>query len=313
LPFFRKPGWFFILPFLPNYPIYFCHFDFAIFDFAITRKGGARMEHRRTTMKKQEAIEAIVACTEKLGRVPSTPELMKHAGINRAELRKHFGNYRQALEECRLEAPEWNRRVEIAQLFPDWAGVVRKLRKLPTIFEYERQGKYTARPMRARFGTWSRVPEGMMLYAETHGLAGEWPDVLELIKTQAGGQDGDARVSTARADRAVYGPRIWSNAMAYGPMNENGVICLFGSLAEQLGFLILRIQTEFPDCEAMRAIEEDRLQPVRIEFEYESRNFLKHMHEPAGCDLIVCWEHNWPECPVEVIELKEAVSRQHKL
>jgi len=22
-----------------------------------------------------------------------------------------------------------------------------------------------------------------------------------------------------------------------------------------------------------------------------------------GCDLIVCWVHNWPECPVEVIEL----------
>jgi hypothetical protein len=22
------------------------------------------------------------------------------------------------------------------------------------------------------------------------------------------------------------------------------------------------------------------------------------------CDMIVCWEHNWPECPLEVIELK---------
>jgi hypothetical protein len=79
-------------------------------------------------------------------------------------------------------------------------------------------------------------------------------------------------------------------------------------MSERLGFLVLRIQTEFPDCEAMRVVGENRLQMVRIEFEFQSRNFLRHMHEPTGCDLIVCWEHNWPECPVEVLELKKAVS-----
>jgi len=46
---------------------------------------------------------------------------------------------------------------------------------------------------------------------------------------------------------------------------------------------------------------------VRIEFEYESRNFLKHMHPANGCDLIVCWRHNWPECPLEVIELRKVM------
>ena len=49
---------------------------------------------------------------------------------------------------------------------------------------------------------------------------------------------------------------------------------------------------------------ENRLQPVKVEVEYQSRNFLKHMHDLTGCDLIVCWEHNWPECPIEVLELK---------
>ena len=28
-----------------------------------------------------------------------------------------------------------------------------------------------------------------------------------------------------------------------------------------------------------------------------------------GCDLIVCWRHNWPECPLEVLELSEAVKK----
>ena len=53
----------------------------------------------------------------------------------------------------------------------------------------------------------------------------------------------------------------------------------------------------------------DRWQRVWIEFEYESRNFLKHFHDASKADIIVCWTHNWPECPLPVIELKELVKR----
>jgi hypothetical protein len=47
--------------------------------------------------------------------------------------------------------------------------------------------------------------------------------------------------------------------------------------------------------------------PKKIEFENESRNFLTHMHSLDGADLIVCWTHNWPECPLEVLELKSII------
>jgi hypothetical protein len=75
--------------------------------------------------------------------------------------------------------------------------------------------------------------------------------------------------------------------LVFAPVNEAGVLYLFGALSERLGFLVLRVQAEFPDCEAMRLVGEGRMQMVRIEFEYESRNFLKHAHDPSGCDLIV--------------------------
>jgi len=74
--------------------------------------------------------------------------------------------------------------------------------------------------------------------------------------------------------------------------------------------MVMRLQAEFPDCEAMCEVEPGRWQRVRIEFEYESRNFLAHMHPVAGCDLIVCWNHNWKDCPLEVLELKRAISTQ---
>ncbi len=55
----------------------------------------------------------------------------------------------------------------------------------------------------------------------------------------------------------------------------------------------------------MREVQPGKWQRVRIEFEYESRNFYKHRHSHKGCDVIVCWRHNWKECPrdLEVIEL----------
>jgi len=57
------------------------------------------------------------------------------------------------------------------------------------------------------------------------------------------------------------------------------------------GFYILDYFTAFPDCEVMRRVDLDLWRRVLIEFEYESRNFLAHMHPAADCDLIVCWIH----------------------
>jgi hypothetical protein len=80
-------------------------------------------------------------------------------------------------------------------------------------------------------------------------------------------------------------------------------------LARRLGFVVFRIQPEFPDCEAMFEVARGVWQRIRIEFEFESRNFLRHRHRKDGCDMIICWRHNWPECPpnIEVLELSKAL------
>jgi hypothetical protein len=108
-------------------------------------------------------------------------------------------------------------------------------------------------------------------------------------------------------DRRMYGAPLSPLPLTCAPINENGVIFLFGAVARELGFAASSIQGGFPDCEALRQVEKDRWQKVRIEIEYESRNFCVHRHNPKNCDLIVCWKHNWEECPLEVIELKKVV------
>ena len=86
---------------------------------------------------------------------------------------------------------------------------------------------------------------------------------------------------------------------------------MFGMVSSKLGLIVEAIQSVYPDCEAKRCVDrkQNRWQHVRIEFEFKSSNFREHGHDPAGCDLIVCWEHDWPTCPVEVIELRSVIER----
>ena len=265
-------------------------------------------------MTREEVIAAIQACTEKLGRVPTRVELAKLAGLSRHDVNRYFGNYMTALKECGLEKTGGGMKLEMERIFDDWTRTVRANKKLPTVFEFEKESRYSVRPFRRLFGSWSKVPEGMKRYAMERGLTNDWQDVLELIDGEANGQADGQREAGGRAagqilaDRPVYGRVLRPCPLVCAPVNEAGVIFLFGAMAEGMGFQMLRIQAEYPDGEALRVMAENRLQRVKIEFEYESRNFLRHNHDAAMCDLIVCWEDNWPEAPLEVIELKRVFS-----
>jgi hypothetical protein len=68
-------------------------------------------------------------------------------------------------------------------------------------------------------------------------------------------------------------------------------------------------EARLPDCEAKRELRPGVWQRVRIEFEFRSRTFYMHGHDPRQGDVIVCWENNWPECPIEVQELKSLLPR----
>jgi Homing endonuclease associated repeat len=277
----------------------------------------ANKKTSKQSMTKRKIMSAITACAEKLGRVPSLIEVQRASKVTEKAIRKHFGKYSWALRDCKLRTEGDSRKADMRDLFRDWATVARELKKVPSVVEYTHLGNYSETPLRMRFGSWKHVPQGLKQYAEEHGLAVEWKDVLDLITAndkkkaersvmQEPGEQSPKRWRVL-IDRPVYGPPMRSCPLAYCPINEIGVVYLFGSLADELGFMVLHLQMEFPDCEAMRRVVGGKWQPVRIEFEYESRNFLKHMHDAKGCDVIVCWVHNWPECPLEVVELRSVV------
>jgi hypothetical protein len=269
-------------------------------------------EDVKATATKEEIMKVIKECAAQLGHPPSFPELRRRRRITRRIITRAFGGYAKALKACGMERRGPGYEASLPELFNDWVELVRELKKVPTIGEYEERDGYSIRPLVRRFGGWKHVPAAMLEYARKEGLEGQWKDVLDLVYAHVEGcKEENKGASVQRPpvvlDRPTYGTPLTYGPLTYAPTHEGGVIFLFGTMARELGFAVSRIQPDFPDCEAMREVRPGVWQRVRIEFEYESRNFLAHGHAVAGCDMIVCWSHNWDDCPLDVVELKKLV------
>ena len=115
----------------------------------------------------------------------------------------------------------------------------------------------------------------------------------------------NVRRNVPRARYSVGEP-INFRGMVYAPLNEAGVVILFSKIMKDLGFFYEASFSGFPDA-ALRKKENHTFELIYAEFEYKSRNFVTHKHDPNKCDMIICWEHNWKDCPLEVIELKKII------
>lgn len=111
---------------------------------------------------------------------------------------------------------------------------------------------------------------------------------------------------------SIVGELINFRGLVYSPINEQGVVFLFGRLLEDLNMYIEEVRIKYPDCIARRYTGTG-WKKVYIEFEYLSSNFLTHKHNPKECDIIVCWTDDLtPEQKkqiegIEIIELKSLI------
>jgi hypothetical protein len=408
--------------------------------------------------KRDEIIAAIKRCAERLGRAPSQAEFRRASKISWYQVYKHFRGMRQAVRAAGLEPGPRGGALDVNALTLDWAGVVRKLGRLPSRAEYCEHGIHHAGTLHARI-VWSQMAHKFVLLVREFHLEREWADVVKIVvgkfplleasiqqsalsiqprnaveeetketmgreltridanqnrepqRAQAGRRESLPLIATDNTDRqrggmrlgkvvaaalaieilmaaqrstqpsalsiqpsnwqsangnwhepnqeqnqnqnqeregpnedqnlepqrsqrsiqemhaledahgvcatgrapcgrpVVYGEPLGLAAMAHAPTNELGVLFLFGIVAADLGFRVERLQAAFPDCEAKREVAPGKWELVLLELEIYSRNFKAHRHDPRGCHGIVCWKHNWPDCPewLEVIELSKVV------
>ena len=110
---------------------------------------------------------------------------------------------------------------------------------------------------------------------------------------------------TGRID-SVTGEPINFRGLVYAPANEAGVVLLFGMVYQELGLYVESVQAAFPDAVIRRFNGRAWVREL-VEFEYASANFRNQRHPADKCDIIVCWRHNWKNCPLEVCDLSQFV------
>jgi hypothetical protein len=354
---------------------------------------------------KERIISALQSVARKLRHTPTSAEFKRIAGISFYRVAWRFGTYSKAITAAGLKLNQSGVRVDSATLLEDWANVVRKVGALPSGKEYQQAGRYSRHCFPKRFQRWSLIPAAFCKSLAVGGLAGDWTDVVEMIRRSlmptcgacnrlakkreavrlayeaqarelaaATAAPAPREVTTQQpvvapdtrrpdvntANPTILPPPLWGKkcvtstmlavfiaelsptglqwitgacfprrvlqdrpllgaptqlpGMAHEPVNEMGVLVLFGMLCRQLGFVVESVQAGFPDCYVKIEVEPGRWQYYWIEFEYESISFRDHGHDPRKCDLIVCWRHNWKNCPphIQVLELSRIVEQMQK-
>jgi hypothetical protein len=271
---------------------------------------------------KAEVIEAIKSVSKSIGkRVLTQRRFFDNSDITISDVLRYFPKWSDACRNAGVEYDRSRDRIPDEDLLSDWGKMVRELGSVPRLTEYNVNGKYS-RPPFDRFGKWIDVPSAFKKFATN---SDEWVDVLNILeqaspklkkkktpnKTKAYHVSDGRHRHTKLDSRQVYGDPIDFRGLRHEPVNEQGVVFLFGMVAKDLGYLVEAIQGGFPDCEAKRQVSRGQWQTVQIEFEYASRNFADHGHDPEQCDVIICWIHNWQECPesLEVLALSEVIKK----
>jgi hypothetical protein len=285
--------------------------------------------------ERDELIERLQGVAEDLG-VRSVPrhEFLRRSGVSERVVLRLFGSYNALVEAAGLEPRTFPS--SDAPTYSDddlLAEVLRVLRlpgsKLTRVF-FEQNADVSASACERRFGGWINTVRlaGELLNAQDESALLERirdytapsispPPTSPLPPTADQGQEANGGAFTefvghgftASGSENVYGDFINFRGLQHAPVNEQGVVFLFGMICRELGYVVEIVKSGFPDCEAKRRLrgKSGLWQRVRIEFEFLSRNFRSHGHDPDQCDVIVCWKDNWPDCPIEVLELCSAL------
>lgn len=251
----------------------------------------------------------------------SRVDFIKESGISTHYLYTLFpdGGWTEVCKYAGLKTEGSGYPIEEESLLDEFNRVASELGKIPTWNQFQAKSKISADTLRKRLGGTQGT-----LKKYTEWLKENFPDSPLLNELQSKSKHEiptppvqymesplTEQTQWPKNDKTEFGAPINFRGLTHAPINEQGVVYLFGMVSYELGFIVESIQSSFPDCEAKRCVDikRKRWQRVKIEFEYQSSNFRQHGHDPTQCDLIVCWEHNWSECPLEVLELRTLINK----
>ena len=295
-------------------------------------------------MDRDEMISKIRALAEEIGskKIPRHMYL-RRTRLSERKISKIFGSYNGLVEAAGLTPVPFPTSEQPAFTDEKILAEIMRVLRLPdskmTRIYFEQQGAISPSVCERRFGGWinalrtaqklldsvldKELIDKMTEYTTPRMVNTKQIQGVEKEVSERGGAivENDMDVNAVSKEPIIghqyietdttniYGDFINFRGLQHAPLNEQGVVFLFGMICRELGYVVEIVKPGFPDCEAKRIIrgKSGKWQRVRIEFEYSSRNFKTHGHDPDLCDIIVCWEHDWIDCPIEILELKSII------
>jgi hypothetical protein len=217
---------------------------------------------------KKQIVNSIAAVAKKLGRAPTRAEFTSRSGISPFFELQWFRSWSVAVKAAGLRPYTLNKRVADRALLEDWGKAVRRKRGILPRHIYRREGKYNPCTLAKHFGGWTRVPEAFRNFVKGKR---DWVDVLALLPVRkpavpkprffkpldkpaakAVNENSASSIPSKKVqhaqfqDRPTYGNPLDFRGLSREPVNEQGVVPLFGMVAKELGYMVEAVQTGFP-------------------------------------------------------------------
>jgi len=280
---------------------------------------------------REELIQKMIDLSNEMGtkKIPRH-EFLRRAKLSERTIQQWFGTYNELILAAGLEPTITGFSGKVISDDEMLEEIIRVLRmedsKLTTIF-FEQNAAISLSAVQRRFGGWINalrlIKDRLDLVSDSSLIekVNEYVDFESNNKVKSSEdslkKSGESEIEEINdtyhglllESTNVYGDFINFRGLLHAPVNEQGVVFLFGMICKEIGYVVEIIRQGFPDCEAKRRIKNmpGKWQKVRIEFEFQAKSFKSHGHDPNECDLIICWENNWKECPLEVIELRSVL------
>ena len=241
---------------------------------------------------------------------PLTREsFQEHSNISVTPIKRLWGgSLKKAFQECGAKLSEHIfEETPFENLAQEFLSVAIEVKRVPTLVQLKRRSKHGVYSFQGKHGGY----DSFKMRAINYLLSNEPSKLGELkllFENELLRLNGNQTISKIRPHE--HGSMLGFRAFAHVPTYEQDVVGMFSAIAHEIGFEIISNRSAFPDCKANRKIEgssRNRYKECLIEFEFRSSDFKLHKHPVNGCDLIVCWEHDWKDCSLEVLELKNAI------
>lgn len=289
---------------------------FGGWDGALAAAGLSRSAHaeRSQRLTCEQCVEDLRRVAARLGRRYLTAREFTRLGrFSAARVVRVFRSWHAALQAAGLQpSPNFKREVPLPTLAADFLRAAIDLGRVPSLVQLTRRSQHVSHTFSGRHGGYNEFKRQAIehLFSQQAKMPPAIREILEAEHIRVA-RDKPRKEELPNASPHRQGRTLGFRAFAFAPTTEHDVVQLFGAVAAELGFEILGNRSSFPDCEARRLSVGGRENFVAclIEYEFASSEFRRHKHPPAGCDLVVCWKHDWPGCPVEVLELQTEIRR----